>query len=153
MDQDAFDRDAADESSAPAASGSSQFRILLVEDESLIAEIIAEALTEEGYAVHAVASGPEAIAHLDAGEQVDLLFTDINLPGGMDGADLAERARCLRPGLPVIYASGRWGLLDALRSVPHSAVLQKPYSPARACSAVAALVGAACAPQKIALGL
>ena len=59
--------------------------VLLVEDEALIAEIIGEALSESGHAVHAVANAQEAIAHLSNGARVDLLFTDINLPGELDG--------------------------------------------------------------------
>ena len=118
----------------------SQICVLLVEDESLIAEIIAEALEEHGFSVHSVSNASEALAHLSAGSRVDVLFTDINLPGELDGAALAERARDMLPDLPVIYASGRWGRLDELCNLPLSITLQKPYSPARACTAVEVLM-------------
>ena len=119
---------------------SSQTCVLLVEDEALIAEIIAEALEEHGFSVHSVSNASEALAHLSAGSRVDVLFTDINLPGELDGAALAECARDMLPDLPVIYASGRWGRLDELCNLPLSITLQKPYSPARACTAVEVLM-------------
>ena len=71
-------------------------RILLVEDEFLIAEWAAESLSEQGFAVKTVTNAGDALRHL-ASAPVDVLFTDINLPGGMDGAALARRARELLP--------------------------------------------------------
>jgi CheY-like chemotaxis protein len=114
--------------------------VLLVEDEVLIAEIIGEALAESGHAVHAVANAQDAIAHLSNGGRVDLLFTDINLPGDMDGVGLAEQARAVNPQLPVLFSSGRWWRLEELQKLPNAATLRKPYSPARACEAVELLL-------------
>jgi CheY-like chemotaxis protein len=114
--------------------------VLLVEDESLIAEVISVALEDRGFCVCVEANAEDALRHLTSGEAVDVLFTDINLPGRMDGADLAERARQIRPDLPVIFASGRWSLLDKLQTVPHSTILPKPYSVTRACEAVEQLL-------------
>src|SRR5579872_2369799 len=85
--------------------------VLLVEDEFLICEMVAEALSEQGFCVHTADNGIEALRQLAAGP-VDVLFTDINLPGGMDGTALARRARELIPDLPVVYASGRTDRLD-----------------------------------------
>jgi|SRR5581483_2488598 len=116
--------------------------VLLVEDETFISVLVAEALADEGYKVHSVANAEEALRDLEAGLKVDILFTDINLPG-MDGAALAEKVRARYPDLPVIYASGRWILLDALRALPRSAVLPKPYSLTRACAAVGMLLSVA----------
>lgn len=115
-------------------------RVLLVEDESLIAELICEAFEEHGFCVHSVSNAADALNHLSGGGEVDVLFTDINLPGELDGAALAAKARCMKPDLPVIYASGRWGLLEELRRLPLSKTLQKPYSTARACAAVEGLM-------------
>ena len=120
---------------APAAD-ECKVAVLLVEDEELIAEIIGEALSDHGFSVEILPTGDAALAHLKAGARFDVLFTDINLPGELDGAQLAIAARELDPALAVIYASGRWGLLDKLRKQPQSAILQKPYSPARACETV-----------------
>ena len=82
-------------------------RVLLVEDEILISEMVAEVLAEHGYEVHVAANAKDALRHLTCGAPCDVLFTDINLPGGVDGAALAQLARKLRPDLPVVYASGQ----------------------------------------------
>lgn len=117
-------------------------RVLVVEDEFLISEVVCEALREGGFAVHAVGDAETALREIAAGRSVDLLFTDINLPGPMDGAALAVAARQLRPDLPVVYASGRWSLLEVLRTMPRSVVLPKPYSLTRARAAVEGLLAA-----------
>ena len=103
-------------------------RVLLVEDEFLISEWVAESLEEQGFAVRAVTNAADALRHLCA-SPVDVLFTDINLPGGMDGTALARRAREMLPDLPVVYASGRIGMLDPQVRVPRSAFVPKPYVP------------------------
>ena len=84
-------------------------RVLVVEDEFLISEMMVEALAEQGFEVHAAANAEDALRHLARGEPCDVLFTDINLAGGIDGAALSRSARELRPGLPVVYASGAVG--------------------------------------------
>ncbi len=111
-----------------ALSVSEPIRILLVEDEFLIAELVAEALSEQGFAVHAVSNARDALRHL-AAAPVDVLFTDINLPDRMDGAALARLAREMRPELPVIYASARVAALEPQQRVPGAIFLRKPYEP------------------------
>ncbi|MGD9921108.1 MAG: response regulator [Pseudorhodoplanes sp.] len=143
MKQKASKRKAADRKAKPEIAETSAQRrscVLLVEDEGLIAEIIGEALTDSGHTVHTVANAQEAIAHLANGAPVDLLFTDINLPGELDGVGLAERARAANPLLPILFASGRWWRLEELQKLPNAATLRKPYSPARACEAVELLL-------------
>ncbi len=81
-------------------------RILLVEDDRDVRELVARQLVGLGYAVHAVENGPGALAHLDTGTVVDLMLTDIVMPGGMSGTDFADAARARRPGLRVVYMSG-----------------------------------------------
>jgi CheY-like chemotaxis protein len=103
--------------------------VLLVEDEFLISEWVAQALSEQGFAVRTVANAADALGYL-ASDQVDVLFTDINLPGGMDGAALARRARELLPNLPVVYASARATMLAPDARVPGAIVVPKPYEPA-----------------------
>jgi len=103
-------------------------RVLLVEDEFLIGEWIAEALEEQGFAVHTVSNAVDALRHLSSAP-VDVLFTDVNLRGGMDGAVLARRARAMMPELGVVYASAR-ARLDAEMRVPGSIFVPKPYAPA-----------------------
>ncbi|MGB3744230.1 MAG: response regulator [Xanthobacteraceae bacterium] len=102
---------------------------MFVEDEFLIGEWIAQSLAEQGFAVEKVSNAADALDHI-ACSAVDILLTDINLPGGMDGTALARRARELQPDLPVIYASARATLLRGEARVPGSLVLPKPYEPA-----------------------
>jgi CheY-like chemotaxis protein len=103
-------------------------RLLLVEDEFLISEMVAEDLSEQGFAVRAVTNASDALVHL-ASAPVDILFTDIKLPGGMDGITLARRARDIKPDLPVVYASGHVSVLDLEARVPGSIFIAKPYVP------------------------
>ena len=103
--------------------------VLIVEDEFLISEWVAQSLSEQGFDVRTVTNAADALRHL-ASLPVDVLFTDINLPGGMDGAALAWRAREIRPDLPVVYASARATMLKQDARVPGSMVVPKPYEPA-----------------------
>jgi len=102
-------------------------KVLLVEDEPMLSELLTDALTDKGFAVHAAPDADGALAHLLSGAAVDILFTDIDLGDGMDGAQLARIARELRPRLPIIYASGRRSMGD-FRTVPGSTFLPKPYT-------------------------
>jgi CheY-like chemotaxis protein len=113
----------------PNVSAGEHIHILFVEDEFLISEWVAQSLSEQGFSVHTVPNAADALEHL-ASVPVDVLFTDINLPGGMDGAALARRAREMRPHLPVVYASARATLLKQDARVPGSIVVPKPYEPA-----------------------
>ena len=70
----------------------------------------------------------DALKYL-ASVPVDILFTDINLAGSMDGTMLARRARELLPDLPVVYASGRVNILEPQVRVPGSTFVPKPYVP------------------------
>jgi len=107
--------------------------VLLVEDEALISEFIAEELSAHGFTVHAVPNAADALDYMNAGAQVDILFTDVDLPGGMDGSELAAHARKLRPDLPVVYASGRYSPSSLAPPVPRSVFLRKPYDPDDVC--------------------
>jgi two-component system, OmpR family, response regulator len=110
----------------PNAKTCKKIRVLLVEDEFLIAEWVAECLSDQGFVVRTASNAQDALQHL-AAAQVDVLFTDINLLGGMDGVALARRARELLPDLPVIYASARVATLAPGTSVPGAIFLRKPY--------------------------
>ena len=107
--------------------------VLVVEDEIFISNLITEVLSEVGFAVHAVAAGEEALRYLKSGAEVDVLFTDINLLGPMDGATLAREARAQRPELPVVYCSGRYSPSALAPPVPRSVFVKKPYSPTDLC--------------------
>ena len=99
----------------------------------LISKLIAEVLCEHGFAVHAVEDGEEALRYLESGADVDVLFTDINLAGRMDGSVLAREVRAQRPELPIVYCSGRYSSSAVAPPVPRSIFLRKPYSPADLC--------------------
>jgi CheY-like chemotaxis protein len=112
----------------PVVSHTEPIRVLLVEDEFLISEWAAEALSEQGFIVRVVTNAADALRYL-VSAPVDVLFTDITLAGGMDGAALAHRARELLPHLPVVYASARVNGLDPELRVPGSIFVSKPYLP------------------------
>ena len=109
-------------------------RVLVVEDEFLISAMISDVLAEHGCEVHIAATAKDALEHLTCGAPCDILFTDINLPGGVDGATLAQLARQLRPGLPVVYASGMISAIEQLNAVPGSTFVPKPYDPNKVCA-------------------
>jgi CheY-like chemotaxis protein len=80
--------------------------ILLVEDDELVRAHASQLLVDLGYRVVVASDGPEALEKLRTGIHVDILFTDVIMPGGMNGPQLAEAAHALLPGLPVLYTSG-----------------------------------------------
>jgi DNA-binding response OmpR family regulator len=100
--------------------------VLLVEDEPLISDIAAEALQEQGFEVETASNAGDALRRLEAESPVDILFTDIDLPGGMDGTALARCARRLHCDLPVLFTSGRYRP-DASEAVAGAMFLPKPY--------------------------
>ncbi len=80
--------------------------ILVVEDQEDVRDVAVALLEDLGYCVIEAKDGHEGLARLQASEQVDLLLTDMIMPGGIDGATLAQAARQMRPDLPVLYATG-----------------------------------------------
>lgn len=107
--------------------------VLVVEDEIMISDLIAEVLSEHGFAVHAVTGGEQALKYLQSGADVDVLFTDIDLDGSMDGSMLAQEARAKRPELPIVYCSGRYSPSALAPPVSRSMFVKKPYSPEDLC--------------------
>jgi len=91
---------------APGAQGGRGETVLLVEDEPSVRELAREMVEELGYRVLAAADGPEALTLAEKHPQIDLLFTDVMLPHGMNGRELADELARRRPGLPVVFASG-----------------------------------------------
>jgi len=105
-------------------------RVLLVEDEVLIRLVTAEMLRNEGFEVVEAQHGDEARALLDDAEKFDVLFTDVRMPGMLDGIDVALHARRRHPAIPVLVASGyAIHLVRRLRMLMPAAVfISKPYS-------------------------
>jgi PAS domain S-box-containing protein len=103
--------------------------VLVVEDDPLVREHAEALLRGLGYRVSAAADGGAALQVLGGSESVDLLFTDIVMPGGMNGRQLADAARALRPQLRVLYTSGYTenAIVHHGRLDPGVQLLAKPY--------------------------
>ena len=80
--------------------------ILLVEDNDLVRDSTALCLENLKYRVRSAIDGPEALKILDSGEPVDILLSDVVMPGGMTGAELADAALRARPDLRILLISG-----------------------------------------------
>jgi len=103
--------------------------ILVVEDDALVRKYVISQLRSLGYAPVAAANATEAIALVERGQAFDLLFTDIVMPGGMNGRALAEEMARRRPGARVLYTSGftENAIVHQGRLDPDVALLSKPY--------------------------
>jgi two-component system CheB/CheR fusion protein len=103
--------------------------ILLVEDNDKVQEATVSRLESLGYAVLKAKTGPEAITLLETGEPVSLVFSDIVLPGGMTGYDVAEWLRSMKPDIKVLQTTGSSDVppetSEAVRAIK---VLGKPYT-------------------------
>jgi PAS domain S-box-containing protein len=80
--------------------------VLVVEDEALVRMIICDVLGSHGYTVLEAEDGPHGLSVVETGARIDLLLTDVGLPGGMNGRQLADAARQLRPDLKVLFVTG-----------------------------------------------
>jgi PAS domain S-box-containing protein len=99
-------------------------RILVVEDDSLVAELAAGMLTELGFEAEVAHSAKEALDRLSGGDKPKLVFTDIVMPGGISGIELARKVRTRFPELPVLLTTGYSEQVAGSHGFP---VLQKPY--------------------------
>ena len=117
--------------------------ILLAEDDAMVRAFARGQLQELGYRVIEAASGPLALDLLRAHDDVDLLLTDVVMPGGMTGRQLADAARALRPALPVLYTSGYTenAIVHHGRLDPGVILLSKPYRRADLAQKVAFALG------------
>ncbi|WP_245951447.1 response regulator [Paracidovorax anthurii] len=119
--------------------------ILVVDDEPAVRAMVADALREHGYEVVEAADGPAALEALRADGPLDLLLTDVGLPGGMNGRQVADAGRVLRPGLPVLFITGyaEQAVIGERDLEPGMGVLTKPFDlGALAARVASALVGA-----------
>jgi CheY-like chemotaxis protein len=114
---------------APAGGKGGGETILVVEDNPDVRRLVLRQLRDFGYTVIEAANGPQALKILEDGAAIDLLFTDVVMPGGMTGRQLAEAAKGRRPNLKTLFTSGytedsilRLGKLD-----PGVRLLSKPY--------------------------
>ena len=112
--------------------------ILIVEDEFLIRFMLADSLRDIGYQVLEAANGEEALDVLISGQLVDLMVTDVRMPGSIDGMALMRRSKSLAPGRPVIVCSAH---LFEPEADAADAFLPKPYSLAALADVIARLIG------------
>ncbi|HJU19414.1 MAG TPA: PAS domain S-box protein [Stellaceae bacterium] len=125
----------------PAAAEAGHGRtVLVVEDQPEVRDVIEASLSELGYRVLTAADGVEAQLLLDSEESIDLLLTDIVMPNGVSGLELAERARRLRQDIKILLVSGY--SRDAQIRPGGFAFLEKPFRLAQLAEAVTAALGA-----------
>jgi DNA-binding response OmpR family regulator len=101
--------------------------LLVVDDNQLLLDTIQECFQDSGIEVSVASTGEVAIREI-VSSRLDVLVTDIDLGKGMNGLDLANRARERRPALPVLYISGRGGLLRRADLIGSAPFLTKPFS-------------------------
>jgi CheY-like chemotaxis protein len=113
--------------------------ILVVEDDVLIRFMIADDLMASGYQIIQAATADEALKVLQSSAHLDLILTDIRMPGSMDGLALAARARAQWPHLKIIVLSGDLPAISA--TIPADAFIPKPYSASAVLICVKQLLG------------
>jgi CheY-like chemotaxis protein len=111
-------------------------RILVVDDDEEVLEVAVAVLANLGHAVLSARNAAEALDILGGETAVDLLFTDIMMPGGINGFELARRARAIRPNLRVLYATGYAKVPEAGIGETFGPVLEKPYRTSELADAV-----------------
>src|SRR4051812_44716951 len=113
--------------------------VLIVEDEVLLRQMISDNLRAEGLTVIEAANADEALTVLRNDIPLDLLFTDVQMPGSMDGLGLVEHARSIRPELKILVTSGnvpRWPTRNFV-----DGFLGKPYEVVRLIERITTLLG------------
>lgn len=102
-----------------------QSTILVVEDEPLLRMTVCEELEDRGFSVLEAEDAESAFRIIESAPGIDLLFTDIRLPGTLSGWDVALAAREKYPSVPILYTTGY--APDPEREVPAGEMLRKPY--------------------------
>jgi CheY-like chemotaxis protein len=116
---------------APAGEGET---VLVVDDEPSVRMLVAEVLQDLGYAAIEAGDGPAGLAVLRSGRRVDLMISDVGLPGGMNGRQLADAGRSLRPDLRVLFITGyaesavMSQSAPGVRPDPDMQVMTKPFT-------------------------
>ena len=116
-------------------------RVLLVEDEVFIRIDTAEHLRARGFEVVEAGSADDAVDYVASGERIDVLVTDIRMPGSLDGLALAARLRAEQPDLPIVVASGSVTMESAASRV--GKFISKPYDPSSIAKLIAEMLGPA----------
>jgi CheY-like chemotaxis protein len=104
--------------------------VLVVDDEDTVRTLIADALSDAGYRVFEAVDGPSALALLEADTHLDLMISDIGLPGGLNGRELAAAVRAQRPTTKILLVTGysEAATLAQAEKEDRLKVLVKPFS-------------------------
>jgi len=113
----------AEDDSSDASAGT----VLLVDDDEEVAALVGEMLEHLGYRVTHAASAADALGALQNGCQVDIVFSDVMMPGGMNGVELAREIRTRALGVPVLLTSGYAEAAQKSAAAEGVHVLAKPY--------------------------
>ena len=124
--------------------------VLVVDDEEDLIEVALAYLSEMGFATFEAKDGAGALEMLAQHDEIDLMVTDIVMPGGMNGVELVQRARALRPNLKIVYSSGFPAEALAEKSMPlvEGPLLRKPYQRAEFAAIVHSVMGSSYATQE-----
>ncbi|WP_294238475.1 PAS domain-containing protein [uncultured Sphingomonas sp.] len=133
-----------DRSTLPEGASGSGETVLVVDDEATVRLLIADVLRDMGYRVVEAADSAAGLALLRSDQRIDLLVTDVGLPGGMNGRQLAEAARELRPGLNVMFITGyaESAVLNSGHLSPGMQLLTKPFTVDALVTGIQAAMGA-----------
>ncbi|MEI4263632.1 response regulator [Roseovarius sp. D0-M9] len=103
--------------------------VLVVEDDDMVREHVVQQVASLGYEVSEAPDGPAGLAIVRESRNIDLMFTDVVMRGGMSGHDLAKAVEELRPELPILFTSGykESDIVSADRLNQEFELLQKPY--------------------------
>lgn len=118
----------------PIARKPSRPTILMVERDAFTSSMVRDALESTGFDVIAVTAAEDALGLAVMDVSFDILFTEIQLAGDLDGWELAETLREMRPDLPVVYASSVMSARDSLARVRESLFVAKPCNPISVCA-------------------
>jgi PAS domain S-box-containing protein len=141
--------DDAGQSHGPSTTGSET--ILVVEDDPGVRAYSCDTLAELGYTVLHAANGREGLRVLESKPEIRLLFTDVGLPGGMNGRQLADEARKLRPNIKVLFTTGyaRNAIVHNSRLDPGVDLITKPFTREALSSKLRDILDAARSPGRI----
>ena len=106
-----------------------RYTVLVVEDEPDVRALVVESLRDADHAVLEAATGGEAIKLFEWYPEIDLIFTDIVMPG-IDGFRVADMAKVRRPAVKILYATGYAHEIEAHLGVVHGRIMRKPYGQA-----------------------
>jgi CheY-like chemotaxis protein len=114
---------------SPISAGGRGETVLVVEDESVILMLIVDVLEDAGYVVLQAKDGPGALGVLRSDAPLDLLITDVGLPGGTHGRQIADVGRTLRPNLKVLFITGyaENEIVSNIQVGPGTQILKKPF--------------------------